>query len=181
MKSLSSLSFAKEPLWFAADLHPNTIEAHWLPWLLDRGSLTERLVSKSKGDFFVKVLRRSICRPRLSEQQVLKLPLNQWAMIREVILFGNNTPWVYARTVVPLSTLHGPLRRLYYLGNQSLGSQLFSHPNMYREPVHIARVDAEQLPNACQCNDATWGRRSIFRLSGKPLLVSETFLPALMD
>ena len=155
-------------------------------WLLDTSSLTQRLMAKSQGQLQVEVLQASIQRPHPSEWQALGIPCRQWAMVREVILSGRGVPWVYARTVIPLSTLHGPLRRLHYLGNKPLGEQLFADPSMRREPVEIAQLDAAQLPQTL-CHHSpeachkTWGRRSIFRVSNKPLLVSEVFLAQLFN
>jgi chorismate--pyruvate lyase len=141
--------------------------------------LTQKLVEKSQGDFHVEVLKQSIQAVHFSERQALGIASRQWAVVREVILYGQQLAWVYARTVIPLATLHGPLRRLHYLGNKPLGEQLFTDPSMQREPMQIAQIQAQQLPPALALNQATWGRRSVFRLANKPLLVSEIFLPAL--
>lgn len=170
----------KPIIWHKPSRIQTPIEANYLPWLLDKGSLTQKLIAKAEGEFHVKVLRQSIRRVPFSDQQVLKLPTRQWAVVREVILYGQRMPWVYAYTVIPLSTLHGRLRRLHYLGNRSLGEQLFTDPSMQREPVQIAQLHPQQLPQQLQLSSPTWGRRSVFRLSNKPLLVSEIFLPDLV-
>ena len=52
---------------------------------------------------------------------------------------------------------------------------------MSREPVEVACISSSnaQLPPALnKITSALWGRRSVFRLDQKPLLVSEIFLPA---
>lgn len=54
------------------------------PWLLDRGSLTERLIRASKRQFEVKILFQGMGVPQLSEQRALELPIRQRALIREV-------------------------------------------------------------------------------------------------
>lgn len=185
---MSSL-LPSQPIWRKPNKIPSSIaiQPDYLPWLLDKGSLTKKLTAKSKGHFSVEVLQQSIQAIPFSESKALRLSHRQWAVIREVVLYGNNTPWVYARTVIPLSTLQGPLRRLHYLGNQSLGGQLFSDPSMRREAVEIALLSDDyfsqtalhQARKKIDPVDSTWGRRSVFRLSNKPLLVSEIFLPAL--
>ena len=64
-----------------------------------------------------------------------------------------------------------------------LGAMLFADRGMQRGVVELARIrpretlytDAVRDPS--QARGDIWGRRSIFRLAHKPLLVSEIFLP----
>ncbi len=149
-------------------------------WLLDTGSLTKKLVSLSQGNFRVQVLQQSLQRPRLSECRALKISSRRWAVVREVILYGNSTPWVYARTVIPLSSLKGELRRLHDLGNRPLGGALFSDPSLRREALEIAPVLRQHLPTCPLSAKPAWGRRSLFLLKRKPLLVAEIFLDDLL-
>jgi chorismate--pyruvate lyase len=150
-------------------------------WLLDTCSLTQKLLKKSHGDFSVELVQQNIRPVLFSEKKALSIPHRQWALVREVILYGKKSPWVYARTVIPLSTLDGSLRRLHYLVNKPLGEQLFTDPTMQREPVEVAQFSPLWLPPKLHIHTPTWGRRSVFRLSNKPLLVSEVFLPALFQ
>jgi chorismate--pyruvate lyase len=152
-----------------------------LAWLLDKGSLTQKLIEKSQGDFYVEVIQQQIQKVPLTERKALGIPQGHWAVIREVILYGQQTPWIYARTIIPLTTLQGSLRRLHYLGNKPLGEQLFRDPSMRREPMEIASLTPQQLPRTLALSSPVWGRRSVFRLSDKPLLVSEVFLPAVFQ
>lgn len=180
----TSKSQSIEPSWYPLAHKSHSVDSQYLPWLLDNSSLTKKLINKSHGRFRVSVLDQRIRQVPFSERHALQIPNRQWAVIREVVLYGNNTPWVYARTVIPLHTLHGPLRRLHYLGNKPLGEQLFTDSTMERGPIHVARFLPKQIPQqACKHSiewASTWGRRSVFRLSNKPLLVSEVFLPALL-
>lgn len=156
------------------------IPANRYTWITDKGSLTRKLINKSSGQLRVEVLGQKIQAVRLSEKQALQMPHRQHAVVREVILYGNNQPWVYARTVIPLNTLHGPLRHLHYLGNKPLGEKLFTDPTMKRGDIEAAAFSAEQLPKKLQAMEGDiWGRRSVFHLKGKPLLVAEVFLPTL--
>ena len=150
------------------------------PWLLDSGSLTQRLLKASLGNFSVQVLRQCWQRPRLSEQQLLGMQAREWAIVREVALRCHGQPWVFARSVIPASSLRGHLRRLRKFDNSSLGAMLFSDPSMQRHPFQLARLpgDSWQLPAPLQQKEPLWGRRSRFELGGKPLMVSELFLEA---
>ncbi|MFZ5757967.1 MAG: chorismate--pyruvate lyase family protein [Pseudomonadota bacterium] len=161
--------------------HPNTLDAHWrfrsrrpdaatLDWIRDPGSLTARLVARSQGQFRVRITRLARARPRLDECRALGLRTGEWALIREVVLEGCGRPWVVARSVIPVGTLTGPNRRLARLGTRPLGAFLFRDPGLRRDQVQVVRTP-----------DGHWGRRSRFLLRGRPLLVAEYFLPALLQ
>jgi chorismate--pyruvate lyase len=150
------------------------------PWLLDSGSLTQRLIKSSSDHFAVQVLKQEWQRPRLSEVQLLNMQPREMAIIREVALLCHGQPWVFARSVIPATSLHGHLRRLRKLNNSSLGALLFSAPSMHRAPFQLAKLNGfnHQLPQSLQQNADLWGRRSRFELSGKAIMVSELFLQA---
>ena len=150
----------------------------WRDWLADSGSLTARLLKLSSGDLLVKVINQGLAVPKCSEQRALNLSPRRRALIREVILYGGGKPWVYARSVLPLTTLTGRLRKLRHLDSRPLGALLFKDPNMRREPVQVARFKKDSSPELVgNTEHSVWGRRSVFRLDNKPLLVSEVFLP----
>ncbi len=83
------------------------------------------------------------------------------------------TPWVAARSVAPLTSLHGA--RLQSLGTGSLGNWLFRHPHLERGPIEIIRSPAPVLVTASG-HTAPWGRRSLLRLGRTSILVQEFFL-----
>lgn len=151
-------------------------------WLLDTGSLTRRVQAACAGRFRVQVEFQGWGRPRLDESLALHLRLPRRALIREVHLLCDDHPWVFARTVIPISTLRGRERRLAHLGERPLGAVLFADPHMTRGPVEVACVRPGQSLYAAAAQGLRqrpaeiWGRRSVFRLGGKPLLVSEFFL-----
>jgi chorismate lyase len=150
-------------------------------WLLDSGSLTRRLQEASDGQFSVKVLSQSVQLPRFSERCALALAPRRLALIREVLLYGRGVPWVYARSVIPMQTLTGRLRKLRNLDSRPLGALLFSDPSMTRDPLEWtcipAQTDKSLTSKLPPFDQPIWGRRSVFKLSGKPLLVCEMFLP----
>ncbi|KGK41642.1 hypothetical protein LH51_13180 [Nitrincola sp. A-D6] len=147
------------------------IPIHWRPWLCERGSLTHQLRKASGGQFAVELIRLIWTQPTPAEAKILGIPVRQRALIREVHLLGKGVPWVFARSVIPAATLKGPDRRLLLLGNRSLGSLLFNDPAIRRGQLEVCR----QLHD----NQLCWARRSVFRLSQGPLLVSEIFLPSM--
>ena len=152
-------------------------------WLLDTASLTLRLQQLCPGRFRVRVLSQVSGRPTLDEARALGMNPNGKAIIRQVQLLCDGRPWIYARTIIPVSSLRGRVRRLASLGTRPLGGMLFADPGMRREIVELARLRKGQVMYA----EATrglrskpaevWGRRAVFRIARKPLLVSEVFLP----
>jgi chorismate--pyruvate lyase len=161
------------------------VPARQLSWLLEEGSLTERLVAACGEAFRVEVLAQGRERPFADEAAALALPPGRFALVREVRLVCGRDVWVRARTVIPPATLTGRERRLLYLGNRSLGATLFSDPSMTRGVAEFARLAPGQALYArisAGLSDPPpeiWGRRTVFRLADKPLLVSEYFLPAI--
>lgn len=149
-------------------------------WLLDAGSLTQRLISASDNHFRVQLLCHHWQRPLPSERRILDLGLRDRAIVREVLLLCHGEPWVFARSVIPARSLHGSLRRLRKFSDSSLGELLFSDPSMRRQPFELSRIAGNHalIPASVRSDLAIWGRRCRFTLAGKPILVSEFFLPA---
>ncbi len=154
-------------------------------WLFDPTSLTARLLMACEGRFSVQVLSQRWANPLRNESRRLGLGLRQTALIREVFLYCDQTPWVFARTVIPRSTLTGKLKYLAKLGSRPLGAVLFSDPHMRRDQFEVADIQPgeylyTQATQHCQTKPTQiWGRRSAFYLSQKPLLVNEIFLPTI--
>jgi chorismate--pyruvate lyase len=154
-----------------------------LGWLLDPGSLTRRVLAVCPGRFRVAVLYQGWRAPLLNEARFLGIDPGGYAFVREVYLQCDDQPWVYARTIIPRSTLTGRERRLAHLSARPLGEVLFADPSMARGDVEVARLRPEDglyriaTARCTRRPPALWGRRSLFTLHGKPLLVNEIFLP----
>lgn len=153
-------------------------------WLLDSASLTRRLQHLCPGRFEVRLISQRRGQPLHHEVRVLGMRQRRKAIIRQVQLLCNGRPLVYARTVIPFGSLRGRLKRLAHLGTRPLGGVLFADPGMRRGAVELACIrPGETLYHAAvgvarRTAAPIWGRRSVFRLAGHPLLVSEVFLPA---
>lgn len=155
------------------------------PWVFVSGSLTRHLKSFCGPNFRVQVLRQSFASPFPDERRLLQMRQGRWALVREVALFSGNGPLVLARSVLPLKTLRGAGRRLAHLGNRPLGEFLFSYRNLDRVRFEVAEVDRScwhpSVGSEYGLNGGTWGRRSLYTLAGRPLLVAEFFLPPLFS
>jgi len=174
-------------------LFPVTMDAKWrkpnsvsldetlTSWLIEPSSLTARLKANS-ADFYVSVLGHRIesCR---EEEANGDIKAGEQVLIREVLLYCDNVPHVFARSLLPLSSLTGEQQGLANIGDQSLGQILFNHPNLIRKNIEVAQFESHQrlsgllsslsLPN----NEQLWGRRSVFVIDNKPMMVAEIFLP----
>lgn len=141
-----------------------------MDWLLDTGSLTQRL--KRHGSFHVEPQEEWRGMAPLSDYGLLELPPEE-ALVRDVILALDDEPVVLARSVIPQSALMGENAMLSQMANRSLGLELFQTPKAIREQLWLT-----QLPSANPLG-ALWGRQSRFNKRGGRLLVAEYFLPAL--
>ena len=143
-------------------------------WVLDRGSLTKRLIQASCGDFNVEISRQLWALPSLDERRVLNLPAGQRALVREVSLLCHGVVWVKARSIIPSKTLSGAEKQLAHLGTRPLGAFLFKAKTMTRGPLQIASFKRPE-------HQAISARRSVFFLHNKPILVSEFFMPPIFS
>ena len=147
-------------------------------WLLATGSLTERLQSQCR-QFSVSVIGQSEAKLLDDEIQQLNAKNEEW-IVREVILFGDGVPWVFARSVLPKSELDGSLSRFTSLGDKPLGQVIFNDAQFERLPIQVTRLEStnplmKQL--AIRSEQPLFGRRSLFRYRQSHLLVAEVFLP----
>lgn len=159
-------------------------------WLLDEGSLTARLKTHC-DDFKVSVIgeQQQLCS---ADEACNLIKVGEPILVREVLLYCNNVPQVFARSLLPLASLTGKEQVLANLGEQSLGQVLFNNPSLERQRLEVSKFTQDSsvvklakniLDNSTSTqqtdaqNEHLWGRRSIFMLENKPLLVAEVFLP----
>ncbi|EMO4506872.1 chorismate lyase [Klebsiella michiganensis] len=141
------------------------LDAHLRDWLLLEDSMTKRFEQQGKKVSVIMVNEGFVGRDALADEAPL-LPSEPRYWLREIILCANGEPWLAGRTIVPESTLSGPELALQQLGQTPLGRYLFTSSTLTRDFIEIGR------------HAELWGRRSRLRLSGKPLLLTELFLPA---
>ena len=172
-----------EPEWHPLNkLSQGKIPDSLSPWMLDEASLTKRLQDHCRGSFRVHILTQGRLQPYMDERILLGMRSREYGFIRQVHLFCDNKPVVFARTIIPLRTLKGKQKRLSHLGNRSLGEVLFSDSSVNRIKIEIARISMHhglyKIATANVQNKANeiWGRRSLFWCRDKPLLVNEIFL-----
>gem|GEM_PF-147606 len=157
----------------------NITNQHLTDWLLHTGSLTERLQALS-DKFEVQVLGQATIDADKSEQAALVDYHNHQWQIREVILYGDGKPWVFARSVLPE---HLCKTTWATLGNQPLGQRIFNDNKFVRSEFVIAQLDNNPIaglgldPPSPASTNVLWARRSAFKIEDWHLLVAEVFLP----
>lgn len=92
---------------------------------------------------------------------------------RQVVLYGRDEPWVVAHTLLPEHSELSDLRQVHSLGDKPLGEFLFNHSELQRSHLHFTQLDIDALGGG-------WGRKSLFFLFAKPILVAEFFLPSVL-
>lgn len=141
------------------------LDAQLRDWLLLEDSMTRRFEQQGKRVTVTLIREDFVSRDEIALEAAL-LPVDERYWLREILLCADDEPWLAGRTVVPESTLCGPELALQNLGKTPLGRYLFTSSTLTRDFIEIGR------------HAELWGRRSRLRLSGKPLLLTELFLPA---
>jgi chorismate--pyruvate lyase len=155
-------------------------------WLVDNGSLTQRLRSGCEH-FTVEGVRQRWARPLPDEALLLEMRPHERALLREVSLVCDGTAAVFAHSVLPRQSLRGAWHDLGRLGSKPLGAALFANPDVVRMPLQFRKLSPRhalygRAVEHLACRPAClWARRSLFRLQGAPILVTEVFLPGVLE
>ncbi len=118
--------------------------------------------------------------PELEELQRLEVRNTEGAhdwQVREVVLFGDGKPWVYARSVLPNTLCQTDL---VDLGDKPLGQIIFNDPRFKRSPFEVCMLSnmlSFKRKLNVQDDAKLWGRRSIFQYLQFNMMVAEIFLP----
>ena len=180
-----SFLFNREPLW----LENRQGLRHKLPeavqsWAYESGSLTQRLRNFYGDGVAVKILLQRRHSPFLSERRLLKLPEHRFSLTREVLLHANGKPLILARTIIPAATIKVAKSNLSQLGNRPLGEIIFSYPKLERIAMDITLIAPSTWtqPAIAEAgiSQPIWGRRTVYAIAHKQMLVSEFFLPEIL-
>ncbi len=134
-------------------------------WLLEEGPITKRIESNEK--FELKLLRDDL--GNVSKLDRLFLGhLSGDIKIREVILYGDKNPRVYAQSIIPVETINQGLSKLGELGTKPLGDILFEKNIFKKEDAIFAQFKDDK--------NIFWGRKTKYNVKNKPFSVMEVFL-----
>lgn len=101
---------------------------------------------------------------------------DEW-LVREVVLWGDGQPWVFARSLIPQALCSDELANL---GNQALGKIIFNDRRFVRQPFELCYLaQPNELLKTLELNtcEPLWGRRSVFTMNQLSMSVAELFLP----
>ncbi|MCG8413973.1 MAG: chorismate lyase [Pseudomonadales bacterium] len=134
--------------------------------LLQQGSLTARVKQLAGHSFQLQV--REQCWREL-ETDSLRAQFGPIAhghkfWSRKIAMLGEGVDWILAHTLMPAHAADGPLAAVFSLNNKPLGEYLFEQPGLLRANFQL-----------CRSASGHWGRRSLFFLHGKPIMVAEFF------
>ena len=173
----------KKSLWRSVlpGLSPGTVLRSWLQ---EPASLTRRLQSSCKA-FRVEVKTRGLQPPLIETPD--SGTARQQVLVREVMLFCDSQPVIFARTEMSTARRGRLALWLQGLGSRSLGSLLFSYPRFVRGPIEYHCLDQRDplyqrlARKADEIPARLWARRSRHQLGQQSVLVTEVFLPAILD
>jgi chorismate--pyruvate lyase len=155
-------------------------------WLVDVGSLTARLQMRCK-QFSVGRVSVHWGSPQRDETLLLGMRPHERALLREVVLNCDGKPVVFAHSVLPRRSLRGAWRGLGRLGTRPLGAALFANPAVVRTPLSFRKLTPrnalyQRAVAGLETRPAClWGRRSVFMLHGANIMVTEVFLPGVLE
>lgn len=145
-------------------------------WLLGQGSLTALLKSHCQNFRLELVTEHWQALP-----DFLQLLWQQsTGLKRDVILWCDGKPCVYAQSWLPESTLE-QMEPLARLGAQPLGEYIFQHESLERGVIEVALLKSGLLLPVLGPQQELWARRSVFSVQRQPLLVQEIFLPGVLE
>ncbi|MGI2260988.1 chorismate--pyruvate lyase family protein [Shewanella sp. GXUN23E] len=166
-----SFPYGESIQWFSPAKAENLPPQPLWDWLVSKDSLTAKLKAHCH-DFSVLLV---------DEQWHHGLSNRYWT--REVLLLLDDTPWVFASTLIPESLMQNPEAGLQNLGNRPLGELLYSSKNYLPGNIEVARFESCSRLNELSCKlhqpvtEPLWGRRRYFEFQQQTLIVSEVFLP----
>tara|TARA_B100002019_G_scaffold137582_1_gene118569 strand:- start:11 stop:493 length:483 start_codon:yes stop_codon:yes gene_type:complete len=141
------------------------VSAEVRSWLLEKGPITQRI--KLTEEFKLQIICDEEKEVPDSELKFLKFESKK-NRLREVLLHGNNTPRVYARSVIPNETIENGFRKLGELGNKPLGDILFNKNIFKKEHTQYASFKINK--------NTFWGRKARYTVKNYPFSVMEVFL-----
>ena len=137
-----------------------------LEWLNEEGSITAKISSESK--FKLEILSDDLGIAEDEEYLALDIASEE-VRIREVVLYGDLVPLVYARSIIPSLTSSKGYPGLGTIGSKPLGDLLFQSELFIKTRREFAQFETSS-------EEVIWGRRTHYLVRGYPLSVMEVFL-----
>ena len=159
------MKFKKLTSWMSETKSLEVQNKEILSWLNEPGSITFRI--KSFSSFRLKLLRDGPGEVDISEDDLIITNYKE-NNIREVVLYSDEKPFIYAKSILPLETIRFGLGALGSLKENPLGDILFSNPEIKKKYMLFARFQSKE--------EIFYGRKGIYTVKGYPFSVCEIFL-----
>lgn len=161
--------------WFdESETNTENIDATWLSWLSEQGSLTTRLTEFANGNFKVNVLDESWAKPNSREADKLNVSVSDLARIRQVELLCDDQVVVFARSIIPKSVFEAQQQVFATMGSKPLGHFLFKDGQAQKRQRNFTAYSVQ--------NQTVYGRVTPYIYQGGEILVSEYFVnPVLVE
>ena len=159
------MQFNKLTSWMPGTKFLKVENSEILSWLNEPGSITSRI--KSFSDFKLKLLRDGPGEVDAAEDDLIISNYKE-NNIREVLLYSDEAPLIYAKSIIPLETIRLGLGVLGNLKENPLGDILFSNPEIKKKYMLFAKFESNKK--------IFYGRKGIYTVKGFPFSVCEIFL-----
>ena len=159
------MQFNKLTSWMSETKSLEVQNKEILSWLNESGSITSRI--KSFSDFKLKLLRDGPGEVDSADDDLIISNYKE-NNIREVLLYSDEEPLIYAKSIIPFETIRLGLGVLGNLKENPLGDILFSNPEIKKEYMLFSKFELNKK--------IFYGRKGIYTVKGFPFSVCEIFL-----
>ena len=159
------MQFNKLTSWMSQTKSLEVQNNEILSWLNEPGSITSRI--KSFSDFKLELLRDGPGEVDAADDDLIISNYKE-NNIREVLLYSDESPLIYAKSIIPLETIRLGLGVLGNLKENPLGDILFSNPEIKKEYMLFSKFESNKK--------IFCGRKGIYTVKGFPFSVCEIFL-----
>jgi len=135
-------------------------------WLLEQGPITKRI--KAQKNFKLIVHQDKIDSISNDDYDFIESKSEDFK-IRKVTLLGDDSPMVYAESIIPILTIEKGLSSLGSIGKAPLGDILFLE-NLFE------KVKTEYASFLTDSGSILWGRRAKYTVNSQPISVMEIFI-----
>ena len=159
------MQFNKLTSWMSETKSLDVQNNEILSWLIEPGSITSRI--KSFSDFKLELLRDGPGEVDAADDDLIIANYKE-NNIREVLLYSDEEPLIYAKSIIPLETIRLGLGVLGNLKENPLGDILFSNPEIKKEYMLFSKFESNKK--------IFYGRKGIYTVKSFPFSVCEIFL-----
>ena len=128
------MKFNKLTSWMSETKSFEVKNKEILSWLNESGSITSRI--KSFSNFRLRLLRDGPGEVNAAEDDLI-IKNYEENNIREVVLYSDEEPFIYAKSILPLETIRLGLGVLGNLKENPLGDILFLNPEIKKKYIFI--------------------------------------------